>query len=65
MLYKFRMFVKKIICFFIDHDLQVGSDINRDPDYCARCYLDWPQDHLTMSDYLQKIYTWLAEKKQK
>ena len=61
LLYRVGLFFKRLTCFFIDHDLQVGSDINRDPDYCTRCYLDWPQDNLVLSDYLRKFYDWVAE----
>lgn len=53
----------RVICFFKGHMHCWGDRLSGEPDYCARCSRDWPQDDTcTLADLLNNVYTWLFER---
>jgi len=49
-------------CWFIGHDEVMGEQWNYEPDYCSRCYAEWPSETTTLPTYLTKEYCWLVER---
>lgn len=58
--YKLLVLANRLRCFFIGHDIRMGNTINDEPDYCARCFMDWPQESITIPVILNRIYCWLV-----
>lgn len=52
----------RIRCWFIGHDRRMGEQTNYEADYCARCGIEWPQDLMTLPDYIEKADDWFAER---
>ena len=49
-------------CFFKGHNLRWGERYNYEPDYCDRCFVEWPQDQATLVDYLSRCYGFMVER---
>ena len=61
-LWRVRMMVNRIRCWFIGHNEKMGNRMNHEPDWCDRCFTDWPGETTTLPDLLQRGYSWLVER---
>ena len=52
----------RVQCWFIGHNECWGSWYDREPDYCDRCYMKWPQDAVTLPRLLNRAYGWTVER---
>ena len=53
------LFPRKVWCFIVGHDECFGG--YWEDDYCDRCYVDWPQDKITVPVLLNRAYCWAVE----
>lgn len=51
----------QIECFFLGHIIRMGSRPNYEPDWCARCFCECPQEKTTLPFMLNDYYGWLFE----
>jgi hypothetical protein len=58
----FRVRVARLWCWVVGHDECWGSAYDSEPDYCRRCYVEWPQDKNTLPKYLNRWYCWMVER---
>ena len=49
-------------CWFVGHWEVMGERWSQEPDYCSRCYVDWPSETTTLPTYLTRGYCWLVER---
>lgn len=47
-------------CFIVGHHEVSGGDLGGrlEPDWCAHCFIDWPQDKIAMPVLLNRAYVW-------
>ena len=60
--WKAELFFRRMACWFTGHREVSGNQWNYEPDYCAKCFMDWPQDHRTLTSYLNMAYCWLVRR---
>lgn len=51
-----------IVCFFVGHDETTGNYLSYQPDYCDRCFIERPQDEMTMLHILSRVYHWFVDR---
>lgn len=61
-MWRLKLLVLRTKCWFVGHDERPSDPINYEEAYCARCYVDWPQEKTTLPDLLNVVYYWLAER---
>jgi hypothetical protein len=54
--------IQRVCCWFTGHKETWGSQYDREPDYCERCFLEWPQEASTLPKYLNRWYCWMVER---
>ena len=48
-------------CWFVGHEEAQGDIYHTgDPDYCPKCFIEWPQDKMELPKYLNRIYVWFV-----
>lgn len=60
--WKVELFFRRILCWFTEHKEVSGEHWNYAPDYCNRCFIDWPQDQKTLTSYLNVVYCWFVQR---
>lgn len=61
-IFKLKCWMHGVICFFVGHDEMAGNRLNYQPDYCDRCFVEWPQDKLVMPHILSRVYRWFVDR---
>lgn len=61
-IFRLKHKLRGVICFFVRHDETTGDRFAYQPDYCDRCFVEWPQDRLTMPDILNRVYCWVVNR---
>ena len=49
-------------CFFTGHDERSGEQLIYENDWCAKCFVEWPQDKITLPRLLMYCFGWLIER---
>ncbi len=50
-----------IRCWFTGHDVCHVDAWTYEPDYCSKCYVDWPQEKITLLTLFNRGYCWMVE----
>lgn len=59
-LWRISLCPSRIWCFFTGHGEVPGERWSYEPDYCPRCYVDWPQDRRELPKYFNRAYCWMV-----
>ena len=51
----------RLQCFFLGHIEKMGERVNFEPDWCARCYCEWPQEKTSAPSVLHTWYIWFID----
>jgi len=46
----------RVLCFLLGHDERLGDFY--DPNYCGRCWIEWPQKDTTLPTLLIRALNW-------
>lgn len=61
--YALKERLQRVKCWFVGHGEAHGHPYNSfDPDYCPKCFIEWPQDQPELPKYLNRIYAWVVER---
>lgn len=52
----------RVRCWLVGHEVVHGGRWTNEPNYCPRCFIDWPSEHTTLPMLLNKGYCWLVER---
>ncbi len=61
-MWKIKLKWLRLKCFFTGHGEMLGERWIYEPDYCPKCYMDWPQDRVALPKILNRIYVWLVNR---
>ena len=62
MMWELKALFLRAWCWLAGHDERMGNALNYEDDYCAKCYISWPQDTSTLPDLLNRLYVWIVER---
>jgi len=61
MLWQLKSVWCKFVCWFVGHDVISGDRTMYEDDWCDRCFMDWPQDKVTLPILLNRVYCWAVD----
>lgn len=55
---------QRVKCWVVGHSIAYGNCRTNphDPDFCWNCGLEWPEEHITLYNYLNRFYVWMVER---
>lgn len=53
--------LRRLRCWFTGHSISFGEHWIQEPDYCPKCFIDWPLEMITLPTLLNKGYCWMVE----
>lgn len=56
------MGLRRLGCWFVGHQEKMGDWRMYEPDWCARCYCNYPSEKTTLPLLLNHGYCWMAER---
>jgi len=61
-LYDAQYALVRLYCFLAGHVERSGCRENYEEPYCARCYIDYPQDKLELPKLLNRVLVFVVER---
>ena len=50
--------IGRVVCFFKGHNIKRGESRNYEPDWCDRCFADWPDNRKTWPKIYERLRGW-------
>ena len=60
--WQWQCFIGGIACWFTAHNVKWGCRENYEPDWCDRCYKEYPNEERTLPAFLNLAFSWIIER---